>query len=239
MKILGIDTSNQTLAIGLLAAGEVVGQVQTTGVKNHSTTLMPVIENLMEQVNWQPKDLQRIVVAQGPGSYTGLRIGVTTAKTLAYTLGVELVGVSSLKTIAANCRNLPGVILPFFDARRQNVYAGAYQWQEGGLTSVIPDQHISFSELLKKLQDFQQVTFVGPDLAKFRQTIAAEYPTGVINTIPEWNVPNGVVLAQLGAEAEATSDIHGFLPHYLKRVEAEEKWLATHQAGDEDYVEKV
>lgn len=239
MKILAIDTSNQTLAVGLLADGQVVGQVQTTGIKNHSTTLMPAIEALMAQVKWRPQDLERIVVAQGPGSYTGLRIGVTTAKTLAYTLDAELVGVSSLATIAANCRNLPGLILPFFDARRQNVYAAAYKWQDGELTAVLPDQHISFEELLGQLQDHDQLTFVGPDLDKFRPMIQEGCPKAAINAIPEWNVPNGIVLAQLGASVEAVADIDGFLPHYLKRVEAEEKWLETHQAGDEDYVEKV
>lgn len=239
MKILAIDTSNQTLAIGLMEDGQVVGQLQTTGVKNHSTTLMPAIQQLVAQVNWQPADLQRIVVAQGPGSYTGLRIGVTTAKTLAYTLGIDLVGISSLQTVAANCRRVSGVIVPFFDARRQNVYGAAYRWEGNTLKEILPDQHIAMTELLEQLRSVEEVTFVGPDLEKFAEVIRETLPQATINQIPEWNHPNGIVLAELGSQAAATTDVHGFLPHYLKRVEAEEKWLADHQPGDEAYVEKI
>lgn len=239
MKSLAIDTSNQTLAIGLMEDGQVIGQLQTTGVKNHSTTLMPAIQQLVQQVGWSPADLQRITVAQGPGSYTGLRIGVTTAKTLAYTLGIDLVGVSSLRTVAANCRRVPGIIVPFFDARRQNVYAAAYRWEGDNLQQLLPDQHIAMTALLAELQGYETVTFVGPDLAKFAEVIKEGLHQGVINQIPEWNYPNGIVLAELGSQTEPVADVHGFLPHYLKRVEAEEKWLADHQPGDEDYVEKI
>ena len=99
-----------------------------------------------------PQQLERIAVAQGPGSYTGLRIGVTTAKTLADTLHIPLVGVSSLKNIAANCVGVLKVIVPLFDARRNNVYAGGYRWQEG-LQSVIPDQHVALPTLLHALAE--------------------------------------------------------------------------------------
>lgn len=103
MKILAIDTSNQTMAVAVTDDNRLLGQLQTTVNKNHSKTLMPAIETLMKELELTPQELDRIVVAQGPGSYTGLRIGVTTAKTLANTLKTELVGISSLKTIAGNC----------------------------------------------------------------------------------------------------------------------------------------
>ena len=81
MKILALDTSNQTLAIGIMEDHKILGQLQTTLNKNHSTTLMPALEDLTQKIGIKPSDFDRIVVAQGPGSYTGLRIGVTTAKT--------------------------------------------------------------------------------------------------------------------------------------------------------------
>ncbi|MGX7164685.1 tRNA (adenosine(37)-N6)-threonylcarbamoyltransferase complex dimerization subunit type 1 TsaB [Enterococcus massiliensis] len=237
MKILAIDTSNQSLAIGLMEEDQVVGQLQTTVNKNHSVTLMPAIAGLVKMVHWKPKEITRIVVAQGPGSYTGLRIGVTTGKTLADTLSAELVGVSSLAVIAANCRNIDGWILPIFDARRGNVYAGAYQWQKEQLINVWPDQHISFEELSEKVRE-QKVFFVGADVSKFTEQIQQNLPDATINQIPEWNYPSGVVLAELGAKKPVTA-VDTFLPNYLKRVEAEEKWLASHEPGDEAYVEKI
>ncbi|MBT1022459.1 tRNA (adenosine(37)-N6)-threonylcarbamoyltransferase complex dimerization subunit type 1 TsaB, partial [Enterococcus faecium] len=103
MITLGIDTANQTLAIGVVEDEQILGQIQTNIKRNHSVTLMPAIDQLFADLQISPKDIDRIAVSDGPGSYTGLRIGVTTAKTIAYTLDKELVGVSSLKTIAANC----------------------------------------------------------------------------------------------------------------------------------------
>lgn len=238
MKIIAMDTSNQTLAIGITEDQKVLGQLQTTINKNHSVTLMPAVASLVEQVGLKPQDFNRIVVAEGPGSYTGLRIGVTTAKTLADTLNCELVGISSLKTIAANCRGRQEWIVPLFNARRQNVYAGAYQWQGEELVAVLPDQHISLAELLEKLKG-QSVYFVGEDVAAFRGEITAVFPEATINPVPEWDYPNGVVLANLGLREAPVKNIHGFLPAYLKLVEAEEKWLETHEAGVESYVEKI
>ncbi len=173
MKTLAIDTSNQTLAVAVVDGQEVLGQSQTMAIKNHSTALMPAIDGLMQAVGMAPKELEQIVVAKGPGSYTGLRIGVTTAKTLAQTLNIPLIGVSSLKTVAANCVGVSQVIVPLFDARRQNVYAGAYQWHNGTLETRIKDQHISLSELLIQLKavDGQEVLFVGADTVKFKDMI--------------------------------------------------------------------
>lgn len=241
MKTLAIDTSNQTLAVAVVDGQEVLGQSQTMAIKNHSTALMPAIDGLMQAVGMAPKELEQIVVAKGPGSYTGLRIGVTTAKTLAQTLNIPLIGVSSLKAVAANCVGVSQVIVPLFDARRQNVYAGAYQWHNGTLEKRIKDQHISLSELLAQLKavDGQEVLFVGADTVKFKDMIEAELPTARINQVSLWNYPNGVVLAAIAKEEAPVASIHDFVPDYLKLVEAEEKWLASHEPGVDAYVEKI
>ncbi|HJE16856.1 MAG TPA: tRNA (adenosine(37)-N6)-threonylcarbamoyltransferase complex dimerization subunit type 1 TsaB [Enterococcus casseliflavus] len=241
MKTLAIDTSNQTLAVAVVDGQEVLGQSQTMAIKNHSTALMPAIDGLMQAVGMAPKELEQIVVAKGPGSYTGLRIGVTTAKTLAQTLNIPLIGVSSLKAVAANCVGVSQVIVPLFDARRQNVYAGAYQWHNGTLEKRIKDQHISLSELLTQLKavDGQEVLFVGADTVKFKDMIEAELPTARINQVSLWNYPNGVVLAAIAKEEAPVASIHDFVPDYLKLVEAEEKWLASHEPGVDAYVEKI
>lgn len=237
MLILGIDTSNQALAIGLID-NKILGQIQTTVKKNHSLTLMLAIEELCEAVGVVPSAIDRIAVAQGPGSYTGLRIGVTVAKTLAYTLKKELVGISSLKVVAANCINVQGWIIPIFDARRENVYAGIYQWEAGVLDNVVKDQHISFEALLKLIPEDQAVYFVGSDTTKFAHLLNTQSNI-TVNSISEWDIPSGTVLAKLAEDEEPIADVHGFLPNYLKRVEAEEKWLETHNEDGQDYVEKI
>ncbi len=238
MKVLAFDTSNTTMAVGIMENDKVLAQIQTMVNRTHSQTLMPAIQSLMEQISWQPQELDRIVVAQGPGSYTGLRIAVTTAKTLAATLNCELVGVSSLEILAANCIDQPGWIVPFFDARRKNVYAGAYQWQDQKLVNVVPDQHLAIETLIEKLRG-RKVYFVGTDIEKFKDQLISGLPDAVFNQVPSWNYPSGVVLAELGQKKMPEADIDNFLPRYLKLVEAEEKWLAHHHSGEESYVEKI
>lgn len=238
MNVLAIDTSNQTMAVAITQDQMILGQIQTMVNKTHSKTLMPAIDTLMNNVGLLPRDIDRVAVAQGPGSYTGLRIGVTTAKTLADTLPAELVGISSLKVIAANCINESDWIVPLFDARRKNVYAGIYQWQNHELVNVLADQHLSFEELTTYLKG-NSCCFVGADVQKFRATIEEELPLARINSIAQWNYPSGVVLSQLAQTEDPVENVHQFLPNYLKRVEAEEKWLQTHQNGAKDYVEKI
>ncbi|MGX7245726.1 tRNA (adenosine(37)-N6)-threonylcarbamoyltransferase complex dimerization subunit type 1 TsaB [Enterococcus quebecensis] len=239
MRILAIDTSNQTLTVAVCEEKKIIGQHTITVKRNHSLTLMPAITQLVKEVGLIPNDIDRIVVAQGPGSYTGLRIGVTTAKTLAYTLKKELVGISSLKALAANCVIVDGPIIPVFDARRNNVYTGAYEYVDGVLTTIKSDRHIAMEEWLEQLKEYSSLYFVGEDVEKFRQLIESVLPNAQINEYPQWQIPNGATLAELGRLAEPEADPHHFLPMYLKRVEAEENWLKEHTPEVENYVEKI
>lgn len=241
MRILAIDTSNQTLSVAVMEENRILGEYTSTTKKNHSMTLMPAITELMKASQLKPAELDRVVVAQGPGSYTGLRIGVTTAKTIAYTLNKELVGVSSLLTLAAGCVNVEGVIVPLFDARRNNVYTGAYQYniEQKKWETVISDHHTSMEAWLTRLSDYPKVYLVGEDVEHFRALIEEKLESAVINEQPQWQIPSAAVLAQLGAVETPEKEIHQFLPHYLKRVEAEENWLKEHSLGDENYVEKI
>ncbi|MDR2834062.1 MAG: tRNA (adenosine(37)-N6)-threonylcarbamoyltransferase complex dimerization subunit type 1 TsaB [Streptococcaceae bacterium] len=238
MKILALDTSNKTLAIALYDETGIVAQKQLNIKTNHSLTLMPAIDELMKDVKWSPHDLTRIVCAYGPGSYTGIRIAVTTAKMLASTLNIELVGISSLKAIAANIPNFEGLLVPIFNARRQNVFAGGYKWENGKLINVLGDCHQSIEVLIDSIKN-DQAMVVG-DVADFSDILNEH---GILmNKTAAWNIPNGATLAELGANEEIVEDIHAFLPVYLKKVEAEEKWLEKQDEKfkeDTDYVEKI
>lgn len=223
MITLGIDTANQTLAVGVIDDNHILGQVQINVKKNHSISLMPTIDQLFSAIQLTPDAVDRIVVSAGPGSYTGLRIGVTTAKTLAYTLKKELVGVSSLKAIATNCSGIEGLIVPIFDARRKNVYSAIYRQKNGDLETVLADTHISLAELFDHLKGSNEsILFVGEDCQKFSAEIAENLPEATINRLAEWNIPNGATIAKMGAADDPVEDIQNFLPRYLKKVEAEE-----------------
>ncbi len=235
MKLLAFDTSSQALSVALTEDDTLLGKIDLNIKKNHSLTLMPAIDFLMTNAGLQPEDLDRIAVAQGPGSYTGLRIAVTTAKTLASTLNIDLVGVSSLAAIAANV-DVAGKVVPLIDARRQNVYAGIY---ENGL-SVSQEQHIELDKLMETLKTEETLIFSG-ELANFRELIAQTLPQAKFVENAERRLPNAYQIARLGAGYEPVN-VDTFVPEYLKKVEAEEKWLETHaedQGNDTHYIHKI
>ncbi|WP_407371095.1 tRNA (adenosine(37)-N6)-threonylcarbamoyltransferase complex dimerization subunit type 1 TsaB [Carnobacterium sp.] len=240
MKVLAIDTSNQAMSIAVLDGERIIGEITTTIKRNHSESLMPAIDELMNDVQWKPSELDRIVVAKGPGSYTGLRIGVTIAKTLAWTLGIELVGISSLKTLAGNCESSTHYLVPLFDARRKNIYTGLYQWQKGNLVQVEPDAHIS-AELWAEHLSKREGTFelIGEDRSLYIDTFEQHLTDRVFEAPLKDHLPKAGVLGLLGIKEEPV-DVHMFIPDYLKLAEAEENWRKEHPDQlEESYVEKV
>ena len=229
MKVLAFDTSSKALSVAILDGKNLLADVTVNIKKNHSITLMPAIDFLMASVDLQPSDLERIVVAQGPGSYTGLRVAVATAKTLAYTLNIELVGVSSLYALAA-AADLDGLVVPIMDARRNNVYAGFYKNGQ----SVKADQHMSFIAVLEAVKAEAKVMFVG-EVDNFRDQIEEALPQAVILPV----LPSAYAIGKYGQGLEPVG-VDSFVPNYLKRVEAEENWLKTHKEDSTaDYVKRI
>lgn len=218
MKVLAFDTSSKALSVAILDGENLLADVTVNIKKNHSINLMPAIDFLMKAVDLKPADLDRIAVAQGPGSYTGLRVAVATAKTLAYTLNIDLVGVSSLYALAA-AADFEGVVVPLIDARRNNVYAGFYKDDQ----AIKEDQHMNFADVLETVKDEKEVMFVG-EVANFCQQIEEAMPTAKTMTV----LPSAYAIGKRGQELQPV-DVDSFVPSYLKRVEAEENWLKTHK----------
>lgn len=227
MKVLAFDTSSKALSLAILEDKQVLAEMTINIKKNHSITLMPAIDFLMASLDWTPKDLDRIVVAEGPGSYTGLRIAVATAKTLAHTLNIELVGMSSLLALVPSQQE--GLVVPLMDARRNNVYAGFYE----NAKPVMPEAHLSFAEVLEKVTDAEQVTFVG-EVGPFVEQIQEQLPQASYQE----SLPNAANLA-LWAWNKKADSLHDFVPNYLKRVEAEENWLKNHTESGEPYIKRL
>src|SRR3954462_12704342 len=175
MTILAIDTSNYVLGVALLEDNQVLGEYITNLKKNHSVRIMPAIQTLMKDCEKVPADLTKIVVAKGPGSYTGVRIGVTIAKTLAWTLNIPLVGISSLEILASGVsRYFEGYVSPLFDARRGQVYTGLYQYQTNQLFAVKEDRLVMLNDWAESLREAgKSVLFIGNDLPLHQETIEA------------------------------------------------------------------
>lgn len=242
MLVLAMDTSNQALSVALVRDQALLAETTINIRKTHSESLLPAIESLMAAASVAPADVDRFVVAQGPGSYTGIRIAATTAKTFAWTLHKELVGISSLAVVASNVQPA-GLIVPLFNARREAVFTGVYRWQNGLLVNVLPDRHQALSALLAELvSQTAPVTFIGTDVTLFQAKIQAALGAQA-HFVSGWAaLPQARQLAWLGEQAQPVANIHRFAPNYLRRTEAEVNWLKQHPTaskGHEPYVEEI
>ncbi|WP_144495964.1 tRNA (adenosine(37)-N6)-threonylcarbamoyltransferase complex dimerization subunit type 1 TsaB [Bacillus pumilus] len=225
MTILAIDTSNHTLGIALVKDSTVIGESITYLKKNHSVRAMPTVEALMKECGVAPSELSKIVVAKGPGSYTGVRIGVTIAKTLAWTLSIPISAVSSLETLAANGQYFDVWISPLFDARRGQVYTGLYQFAEGKIQEIKQDQNILLTDWLHELkQTGKPILFLGQDVHLHEESIRSILGETAVIAEGAFHNPRPSMLAFLGTDRPA-EDVHQLVPNYIRMAEAEVNWL--------------
>lgn len=233
MKTLVIDTSTNILGVAILNGTELIGQKVTKVNQDHSSRLMPAIVELMEDISIEPHDLQKIIVGEGPGSFTGIRIGVTVAKSLAWALNIPVVGVSSLESLAYQAKLREGLVCTFFDARRENVFAGIYRVTNGEVTSVKQDANLSFLDLAENLLSLnEKVVLLSPDIKKFEDLMSEELKALAI--IPElpFHMSNPSNLALIGLN-KTIENLHQLTPEYLRMAEAEANWLKAKEKGSE------
>jgi tRNA threonylcarbamoyladenosine biosynthesis protein TsaB len=217
---LGIDTSQTPLSVAVVKDDQVLAEYKSSIKITHSIGTMPAIEELLKKVDIQPSELDAIAVANGPGSYTGVRIGVTIAKTLAWTLNIPIFSVSSLQLLAANAPYFPGVVCTIMDARRGNVFAGIYVDGE-----TVQEAHMSLPELLETVGEMgQPVLFVGMDVAIHWEQIKEVLGDKVQRANAAFSLPSAAVLIELAKNQEAT-EVHSVVPEYLRITEAEANWM--------------
>ncbi len=224
-KTLAIDTSTFVMGVAVTEGERTLGELMTNLKKNHSIRLMPAIKQLLEEVNITPQQLERIVVAEGPGSYTGVRIGVTTAKTLAWSLDIPLVGVSTLAVIAQGGYFFEGFVSPIIDARRGKVYTGLYKDGSPVSDDWARDRIILLEEWLETLARLdERVLFIGQDVKLHRAMIEAKLGEKAVFAPFSMHLPRPGELARLGQRLQPVPSIHSFVPNYHQLAEAEAKW---------------
>lgn len=217
---LGIDTSHTPLAVAVVKDGQVLAEYKSSLKITHSIGTMPAIEELLKKADIKPNEINAIAVANGPGSYTGVRIGVTIGKTLAWTLNIPIVTVSSLQVLAGNAPYFQGIVCAIMDARRGNVFAGIYVNGE-----VVKESHMSLVELLETVDEMgQPVLFVGTDVELHWEQIQEVLGDKVQRATPAFSLPSAAVLIELADKMEST-EVHSTVPEYLRVTEAEANWM--------------
>ncbi|WP_125714406.1 tRNA (adenosine(37)-N6)-threonylcarbamoyltransferase complex dimerization subunit type 1 TsaB [Companilactobacillus kedongensis] len=240
MKILAFDTSNKPLTVAVVCDGDVLASIESTEKKTHSVSLLPDIQQALKDSKLSMDEIDLIAVAQGPGSYTGVRIAVTVAKTLAFTLKKNLVGVSSLEVLAADGSE-DKILVPLMDARNDNAFAGVYQYQDGELVNLIEDHHTSMEKLLDTLKQYEsdKLEFINAT-EHLTDLIKDVYPEAMVMDTKD-SLPEADKLAKLAENKPAVSDIDNFVPNYLRLTQAEHDWYQKghKKDGNISYVEEV
>ncbi len=152
MKILAYDTSSEVLTAAIFDGQKKVAELESGSFARHSSVLVPVLDKLLRSSRIDLSQIEVIAVGLGPGSFTGLRVGVTTAKILAYTRQIKLIGVSSLESIALQGKGFEGDIAVILDAKKEMLYAGLYEISEGRFKIIQDPKLVTINSLVKNLK---------------------------------------------------------------------------------------
>ena len=229
--LLAFETSAKAASVALFDREKLLGEsYQNTGL-THSQTLMLMAEDLMKNCGISVSSLTGVAVAAGPGSFTGVRIGVSAAKGLSWGRDIPCWGVSSLESMALGLGVQDGYILPIMDARRAQVYTALFSVKNGVVTRVLEDQAIALPELKEKLPSDMPIFLVGDGSILCYNTLKDTVEALVLP--PEHRMHQraagvGLAAAAMIARGE-TGDAAGLQPNYLRLSQAERERLAREQ----------
>ncbi len=234
MKILAIDTTSNSASAAICDGTTVLGSYSITTAKKHSETLLPMIEHLCQTTSVPLDQIDAFAVTTGPGSFTGVRIGVSTVKGLAFASDRPCVAVSTLESLAWNLRGTHGVIVCVMDARRNQFYNAIFRHTQDGLQRLTPDRMISATELTQELLSYQNepIYFVGDGYDLARKTVAVS----ACNTPPILRMQNAQSVAQLALqqihEQREIYNDRTLSPDYLRPSQAERERIEKQKQGE-------
>jgi tRNA threonylcarbamoyladenosine biosynthesis protein TsaB len=230
MKVLGIDTSTSYGSVGLMDDGEVISDYLLNISVTHSERLLGAIEFILREARCPIGEIDGWAVSLGPGSFTGLRIGVSTVKGLAFATGKPVAGVYTLDVLASQIAPTSYLICPILDARKQEVYTAFYRYEEGNSLKRQSDyQAIRPEDLVKKIKE--HTIFLGDGVKTYGDFLLNSLPSLAIFPPAPLNVSHGSMVAKLGfklLQKGERLDLSNFAPLYIRPSEAEMKWQETH-----------
>lgn len=220
MLTLAFESSAKAASVALCEGGRLISQVIQCSGLTHSRTLLPMAEDLLKNAEMEMKQIDCFAVAQGPGSFTGIRIGIATVKGLAWAADKPCIGVSTLAAMAWNGVAAGGLICAVMDARRSEVYNALFRIEDGRPVRLCPDRAISLSALTEELRERGEAPFLvgdGTELASafFReQHLEHRVPPENLRWQNAW----GVAMEAAGKELCTSQEL---LPVYLRLSQAE------------------
>ncbi|KJR97086.1 MAG: peptidase M22 [Peptococcaceae bacterium BRH_c4a] len=234
MYVLGVESATPVAGVAVVNKDRVLAERMINNRKTHSGHLLPMIKAVIEEAGIGPADVEGIAVSSGPGSFTGLRIGMSTAKTLAQIWGVPVVGVSTLDALAYPLTGLVNLVCPVLNARKNEVYTSVYDGsgtKMNNLTGPVALKPEDLASLLSQWGD-RSVTFLGDGVTEYRDRLSdllgerASFAPGMMF------LPRGASVAGIGwikLDRGEGVDPLSLLPDYVRLSEAEVKWQQRQQ----------
>ena len=233
MLILALETATLTGSVALVNASlpeddsspttQIIAEFLLHIQSTHSERLMPAIHSLFDEASLKIHDIQGIALSLGPGSFTGLRIGVSTVKGLAYALKIPVVGVSTLEVLATNVPYRSSVICPVLDARKKEVYAALFLGDGSGkITRKSEDWVLSPEELCRRITE--KTLFLGNGSEAHGGALQKNLGAWASFAPPELSLPRALNVAKLSLpkfQRGQILDLFSFTPVYIRRSEAE------------------
>lgn len=232
MLVLGIDSSTEMAAISLLNDDKIIAEINLALYRRHSERLLPNIAHLFKESDYTIKEIDVIAVTIGPGSFTGLRIALSTVKGFAQALNIPVVGISTLEVLAYNYKSVKGLLVPVIDARRERVYTALFdnylKKDKFDKKRIWNDTTLSLEKLTAELKlinsiNKKKIYFIGNGVNKYKD-LFKDIELNIEIVSPSFNNPRGALIAELGKkyfEAGVTDRVEELTPNYLKKPQAE------------------
>lgn len=219
MKILSIDTASDICGVSLLENNKLLINLDTNSGRTHSENLLPMIINAFEQTNLNIKNINLIVCDIGPGSFTGIRIGIATAKAFHDSLQIPYIGVSSLESLAYNMKydlQNEDYICSIMDCKNNNCYYAIYQLINNSYQEIVSPKAETLENLKKDVLKYPNITFVGDGVDIYKEQLYLLNATYSTN-----NILNSYNLGLCGLDKYNNRESNNMLPLYLKKPQAQ------------------
>lgn len=227
MLVLSVDSSSTTATCALVKDDQILAELNLNSKREHSVLIMDIIDQILKSYNLSINDVDAFAISEGPGSFTGLRIGMATIKGLAFSTKKPCISLSTLDALAYNAFTFDGIICPIIDALRDNVYTNLYKNVDGELTPISQAACLSLTELINDLNSRnEKVIFVGDGVTKHRDRIANEIPYATFAPL-NCLYPKASSLGELAIKKlnlGITSPLNEFNPVYLRKSQAETEY---------------
>ncbi|MEG1256788.1 tRNA (adenosine(37)-N6)-threonylcarbamoyltransferase complex dimerization subunit type 1 TsaB [Clostridium sp.] len=227
MKILALDSATECATAAIIDDNKLLGEIIFNYKKQHSVIMMPMIDSLLKNCGLSVADIDGFAISNGPGSFTGLRIGMSTIKGLVQATEKPFISISSLDGLANNLFNIDGIICPIIDALRGNVYTNFYRFENDKLITLDEPQLLSVEEVINKCKVFnEKITFIGDGTYKFRDTLSSSLSNASI-TPSHLNLAKASSIASLAymkLKNDESDNVLSAAPVYLRLCQAEREY---------------